>query len=240
VNAQQIESAQEDLTSNSTDKPSEYVQPIVILIDRVEPAAEIDGIRAVAVASVTRYIEDLIASASDHDAEGPLPAVELSAWDLWLAGPFAKSVRRADRPTFAKVIAAFDESDYTLIRVGDAKAIAFRPMPNDSLPKVLSRLQVAGTQLPAGNPSITPVNARLVALDAGLEMSTGKAAAQAAHALFLWFLLDPVKHVQVDCDVQILPHEEFVALRDRVSPTAVIVDAGRTEIAPNSMTAFTI
>ncbi len=83
----------------------------------------------------------------------------------------------------------------------------------------------------------------VIVLNAALEMTTGKAAAQASHALFAWFLtLDPaeklawsIKHTG---DVLILDAEDFKRYPAKAVPGSVIVDAGLTEIEANSTTAY--
>lgn len=211
-------------------EPIPHVQPIVLLIDKTDPADAVDAIRAVALASVGRYARDL--------AAGPLP----DEWAAWLAGAFTKSVRRADAKSFEKVLLSFPPHAFELVTVGRAAAIAFRPMPADQLPKILSRLQVSGTQLDNAGSAPVAAGSPTVRLDADLGMSTGKAAAQAAHALFLWALqhddLLAVHRAGLDCAVRFLPRTEFVDLLAVSGATAVITDAGRTEIEPGSVTAF--
>ena len=209
----------------------EFVQPIVLLVDKVDPADEVDAIRATAIASITAYGKDL--------ADGA-PTL---AWDAWLDGPFAKSVRRADRKTFEKVRAEYPDAIH--VPIGLAEALAFRPLPADQMPRTLSRLQVSGTQLPNERETSPAVpNTPTVFLNADLGMSTGKAAAQAAHALFLWSLqagdLITAYSEGIDCEVKIVGKQEFDEIIDRCRPEAVITDAGRTEIEPGSVTAFAI
>lgn len=204
-----------------TEARNELIQPIVLLVDRDAPAAELDGILAVATASVAAYRED-IANGGD-----------LTGWDEWLSGPFAKSVRRADKKTFGKVQAAFQATHRS---VGTAEALGFRPVPATAMPKTLARLQVSGTTLPVGVPSPAPAGGPGILLNSDLGMSTGKAAAQAAHALFAWYL-----HHQQDTSeagVRYATRDEIEATR-AAHPTAVVIeDAGRTEIEPGSLTAI--
>jgi peptidyl-tRNA hydrolase len=197
----------------------EHVQVIVLLVDRDSPADDRDGIAAAATAAAAAY-----------RASGDDPV-----WDVWLGEAMAKSVRRADAKTFRKVQEQVPGS--TLVVVGDAAAVAFPPMPNDALPKVLSRLQVSGTTLPRHDAAPASAAGSVdVLISEDLNMSTGKAAAQAAHAFLLWVgsALD---------DVTATPRVRFVAADDLVraatthGDAAVIEDAGRTEIAPGSLTA---
>lgn len=209
-----------------TDRAAELVQPIVLLVDRDTPAAEVDGVTAVALAAVAAYRADLAAG------------TDLSDWDAWLSGPFAKSVRRADRKTFDKVDAEF-AGTHAHIVVGTAEALAFRPVPANELPRTLSRLQVAGTTLPARPSEQDAVRpyAVTVALDASLGMSTGKAAAQAAHALLLWVLAhDPA--LPPVCTVLFEDTATIDALVAAHPDAVTIEDAGRTEIEPGSRTAI--
>lgn len=201
----------------------ELVQPIILLVDREEPAGEQHGIAAAALASVQAFLKD---------PDNP-------NWRLWANGAFAKSVRRADAKMFAKVLAAFPE--HTLATVGDASAAGLPPMPAAALPKLLAKLQVSGTQLPAGEP--LPPAPLTIVLNASLEMSTGKAAAQAAHALFAWVLDGKKAAVEAwvasgfPLGVAVLPAKEF-RKGARKSAGPVIQDAGRTEIEPGSTTAY--
>jgi peptidyl-tRNA hydrolase len=205
--------------------PRELVQPIILLVDRVEPADQDAGIAAAALASVQAYLL------------GP----ENPDWQVWAEGAFAKSVRRADAKMFAKVLAAFP--DHALAEVGAARAAGLPPMPADALPKLLAKLQVSGTQLPDGEP-LAPRPLTIV-LNGSLEMSTGKAAAQAAHALFAWLLdagrpaVDAWAEAGFPVGVAHVPAKDFrKGARSAAGP--VIRDAGRTEIEPGSTTAYVV
>ncbi|MFC8304242.1 peptidyl-tRNA hydrolase [Specibacter sp. NPDC057265] len=201
----------------------ELVQPIILLVDREEPASAQHGIAAAALASVQAYLQD----PGNPD------------WQRWAEGAFAKTVRRADAKMFAKVLAAFP--DHALARVGEGCAAGFPPMEADGLPKLLAKLQVSGTQLPAGNP--LPAQPLSIVLNGSLDMSTGKAAAQAAHALFAWLLQSKAAVVQAwiadgfPLGVAALPAKDF-RKGARKSAGPVIADAGRTEIEPGSTTAY--
>nr|WP_256127950.1 peptidyl-tRNA hydrolase [Arthrobacter sp. SDTb3-6] len=140
---------------------------------------------------------------------------------------------------FAKVLAAFP--DHALAVVGRARAAGLPPLPAEALPKLLAKLQVSGTQLPAGEPlALQPL---AIVLNGSLDMSTGKAAAQAAHALFAWVLEAKPAAVEAwvadGCPLSVreLPAKEF-RKGARKSAGPVIQDAGRTEIEPGSATAY--
>ncbi len=210
--------------SDYTERSSEeLIQPIILLVDREEPAGEAHGIAAAALASVQAFL---------HDPENP-------DWRDWASAAFGKTVRRADAKMFAKVLAAFP--DHVLATVGEATAASLPPMPAAALPKLLAKLQVSGTQLPDGEP--LPPAALTIVLNASLKMSTGKAAAQAAHALFAWALESKRAVVEAwaadgfPLDVQQIPAKEF-RKGARKSAGPVIQDAGRTEIEPGSSTAY--
>lgn len=212
--------------SHAPDRASEYVQPIILLVDRTDPAAETDGIAAVALASVTAYWRALHAGA------------DLGPWDEWLSGPFAKSVRRADRKAFSKVHAELQGLDPSHIVCGDAEALAFPPVPAAQLPKALARLQVSGTVLPRravdSNASGAPLT---VVLNEALGMTTGKAAAQAAHALFaLRLARDPYAAVTA-VHIRFADRDEIDQILAVHQDAVTIEDAGRTEIEPGSLTA---
>ncbi|MDO5743830.1 MAG: peptidyl-tRNA hydrolase [Micrococcaceae bacterium] len=201
----------------------ELVQPIILLVDREEPCSEDAGIAVAALASVKALLA--------HPRH--------PYWRIWAQGAFAKSVRRADSKMFAKV--ALEFPDHELARIGTAKALGFAPMQADSLPKRLAKLQVSGTVLPPGEP-MEPSSVSIV-LDGSLGMSTGKAAAQAAHALFAWVLegkpedLDAWRAAGCPLSVERLESKAF-RKNARTADGPVIRDAGRTEITPGSATAF--
>lgn len=201
----------------------ELIQPIILLVDREEPAGEQHGIAAAALASVQAFL---------RDPENP-------DWRVWASGHFGKTVRRADAKMFAKVLAAFP--DHAPVTVGEGSAVGLPPMPAAELPKLLAKLQVSGTQLPAGEP--LPPRPLSIVLNASLEMSTGKAAAQGAHALFAWLLESKPAVVEAwaadgfPLGIRELPAKEF-RKGARKSAGPVIQDAGRTEIEPGSTTAY--
>ncbi len=211
------------MSEYADNSPQELVQPIILLVDREEPASEQHGIAAAALASAKAYLQD----PGNPD------------WRTWADGAFAKSVRRADAKMFAKVLADFPE--HVLATVGEGRAVGLPPMPAANLPKLLAKLQVSGTQLPKG--TSLPAQPLSIVMNASLEMSTGKAAAQAAHALLAWVLESKPAAVQAwaangfPVGVVELPAKEF-RKGARQSAGPVIQDAGRTEIEPGSTTAY--
>lgn len=203
----------------------ELVQPIILRIDKEDPCAQDEGIAAVALASVAAFL---------RDPESP-------AWQAWASGAFAKSVRRANPKIFAKVLEEFP--DHSLIEIGGAQAAALAPLPSDNLPKRLARLQVSGTQLPAMDDVLE--GQVVIVLDGALGMSTGKACAQAAHALFAWLLQARPEVVEewIDSGATLgIRHPARAEFTQGIKHAAgpVIHDAGRTEIEPGSATAYVL
>ncbi|WP_313811325.1 peptidyl-tRNA hydrolase [Glutamicibacter sp.] len=203
--------------------PGELVQPIILRIDKEDPSTEDEGLSAVARAAVIAYLKD----------------PHLPDWQTWAEQAFAKSVRRANPKMFAKVLELFPEA--MVSEVGKAQAVGLPPLPADDLPKLIAKLQVSGTQLPKSDEVLNSVIN--IALNDSLEMSTGKAAAQGAHALFAWLTqADPARIEQwlsahAPVGIRHLSKGEFQQLASRAAGP-VIQDAGRTEIEPGSMTAF--
>lgn len=215
---------------------SALIQPIVLLVDKGDPAGHADAITAAAIASVSAYTH----------AAGQCTTTDPS-WTEWLSGRFTKSVRRADAKTFAK-LAADTELRYSgHALVGKARAIAYAPVSYEDMPKKLARLQVSGTDLPQ-LPALSLARKRsgdpVIVLNGALGMSTGKASAQAAHALFAWHLdrgnTDPDASLHLSsAGLVIASVDDFHGLQT-LAAGPLIVDAGLTEIAPNTATAFVI
>ena len=208
-------------------QPFDKVQPIVLLVDKTAPAAHRDAVAAAAVASVRAY-------AATEESE---------AWENWLYGRFTKTVRRANPTTFARLAA---EAPSGPVTVGGAQAMAFEPVTYEQMPKALAKLQVSGTQLPDDEPAAWPEGAPVVVLNADLDMSTGKASAQAAHALLSWYLELPFAEQLAWAEagwpagVRFIPGERFTETAQGPGTGPLIVDAGMTEIAPDTATAFVV
>ncbi|MDV2977923.1 UNVERIFIED_CONTAM: peptidyl-tRNA hydrolase [Actinomycetes bacterium ARC8] len=203
--------------------PGELVQPIILRIDKEDPSSEDEGLSAVARAAVIAYLQD---------PQNP-------DWQQWASQAFAKSVRRANPKMFAKVLEMFPGQ--MVSEVGKAQAVGLPPLPAADLPKLIAKLQVSGTQLPKADEVLdAKIN---IVLNKSLEMSTGKAAAQAAHALFAWLTEAPAESVEAwlqshaPVGIRHLPRKDFEQL-SRQAAGPVIQDAGRTEIEPGSVTAF--
>ena len=204
--------------------PSDTVQPILLRVDKEDPALHRDAVAAAALACVLAY-----ARRETGDA-----------WDEWVQGRFTKTVRRASPKAFAKLSAGAPSGK---VVVGLAEAAAFEPQRYEDMPRALRSLQVSGTQLPAGKPVPAGPGKPLIVLNQDLDMSTGKAAAQAAHALLAWYLtLGTVQACAYAADpgaaVIEVPAERFRELAAAPEAGPLIVDAGLTEIDPGSATAF--
>lgn len=123
----------------------------------------------------------------------------------------------------------------------EAEVRVFPPVPLDGWPKDLARLQVSGTDLddPAA-PGAVPEGTPVLWMSPELDMSAGKAMAQAGHGaqLLWWALADADRKAWREAGfplaVRTAPAEAWAALTTSGLP--VVRDAGFTEIAPGSCT----
>lgn len=216
------------------DRSQVLVQPIVV----ARSGTHLDTIRATAQASVAVF-----AVPHDHSDFGR------AYYEEWLAGPFTKTVRRASAGQVDSLIAWADAETvpYAVSRVDDSVAVAFPPMSYAEMPRRIAKLRVDGTDFPRATASPTPGAPVLAHVDESL--TTGKAAAAAAHAAWAWML--PREH-SADSDVvasmtnwEAAGHPVAVILEPASTlaqtaalPGAVpIIDSGLTEVAPSTLTA---
>src|SRR5690606_12311713 len=113
-------------------------------------------------------------------------------WEKWLSGRFTKTVRRG---TGAQMDAMREEAA-AIITVGEVEVVGFAPLSYEDMPKALLKMQVANLDRPRGNNEIsgrvhyttgTPASP-VVFVNEDLGMTTGKTAAQVAHAVMAWLI----------------------------------------------------
>lgn len=187
--------------------------------------------------------EDAIAAVVAACVQAYLARPDNTGWLPWLSSSFAKSVRRA-RPADMDATRGLALSDVTF---RTAHALGFAPMQYADMPKTLSRTQVTGTDFPRDGwptPAHDHPDRPTVVIDDDLHLSTGKAAAQAAHGLLAWYLQSPVItqqawiYAQSPFTVTGMSRSKF---RDATRAAAVtITDSGFTEIAPNTCTVLVL
>lgn len=212
---------------------SSPVQPIVVF-----PVGHEETILAAGLASSTLMLESMLDTVENGDRGGEDP------WPLWLLHSFTKSVRRARRQAERDAILELaDTMPCKQVVVGDATAFAFEPMPYEKYPRAIKKLQVSGLDIaarPDGMPACevrsTTGPTPTITLNASLGMTTGKSAAQAAHALGLWGLevtRPELKAWLEDPGARLEFGPVTVPDPDRI----VVRDSGLTEIAAGSHTA---
>ncbi len=208
------------------DHDQRLTMPIVVRIERASPPAHTDVLEAVAKACLAVWLDDR--------ATGEWQA----AFDAWIDGRFRKVVRRARGAHWE----AACRLPGTGIEWRSAQVRAFPPAPADELVAELRRLQVGGTDLPDHEtlppPASLDDSARLW-LNPGLEMTTGKAAAQAGHAsMLVWRALSPEKQDRWrDAGFPLSVRQATAEIWAALEGTAVeVADGGFTEVAPGSVT----
>jgi peptidyl-tRNA hydrolase len=206
----------------------EMIQPIAVLKDPDDPASHEETCLAAALASAA--------------AITAFPDAEL--WEPWYTSGQGKSVRRG-KPKDLRAVTA---QGAVVVRVGRAQAAAMAPTTYPLVGR-MKQLQVAGTEMehtgePVEHslPAPDGVPVLHLAVDTSLDMSTGKAAAQSAHAAFEWAArLSPEQQaawMQAGQPSILTPADAKGMRKARRKATVEIHDAGHTEIAPGSMTAL--
>lgn len=159
------------------------------------------------------------------------------ALDQWYSHRIRKVARRARNKAWD------DVQGLPGVTVGNVRA--FVPSAVQDVPHEIAKLQIKGTELEPGEDLPARYGVPLIALDASLRMSAGKAAAQGGHASMLLAAARDAEWAYrwadagFPLDVRELPREEFSELT--AQPGAVAVrDAGFTEVAPGSTTAVAI
>lgn len=151
----------------------------------------------------------------------------------WVASRIRKIARRARGAHWAAV----QELPGVTVTIGAAQVRALLPGPVDAVPKIVSRLQIGGTDLEADAPGPPPPGVPVIHVNAGLAMTVGKAAAQVGHAAMLY----AAQHGLVDVPpfaVRDASADTWSDLCRAVGAGAAVAvrDAGFTEVAPGTIT----
>lgn len=207
------------MSSSLIEEKTRFVQHIVVSKD----GSHEDTITAVAHASVKVY--------KTYGIIDPI------GWNQWMRDHYTKIVRRADASGFKGVLDSPLRKSY--VKYNKSEAIALEPTLIS--PSVVKRLQVSGTNLdrtgrwpvhePYGNGESLPMI--YVALNLSIGMTTGKAAAQAAHGLFSYVQNEDPNAAYLRWSCTDNP-DIFAALNETASTK--ITDAGFTEIPPGTLT----
>ncbi|WP_060710868.1 peptidyl-tRNA hydrolase [Pseudonocardia sp. HH130629-09] len=205
--------------------------PVVLRIERDPLPVRTALLEAAATAALAVCTDPRAQPGGEwHDAVAP-----------WVDGRIRKIARRA-RGAHWRAVA---ELPGVTVRVGDAEARALLLGPVDGVPKVVARLQIGGTELPADEPGPPDPDAPLVLLSPHAEMTVGKAAAQVGHATMLlgaaagW----PVGAAPV-CAVRAADPATWArmapAADDGTDGVVGVRDAGFTEVDPGTMTCLAV
>ncbi|MFF8945156.1 peptidyl-tRNA hydrolase [Streptomyces sp. NPDC014864] len=209
------------------DRAPQFVLPLVVRIERAAPPARTDALEAAARAVLVMLSDER----SLGDGEWARAVRE------WQDARIRKVVRRARGAEWRRAEAL----PGITVTGKSAEVRVFPPVPLDGWPRELAKLQVSGTDLddpepPAPADPGTPV----LWLSPAVEMSAGKAMAQAGHGAQLawWELTDGEREAWRDAG---FPLAVRTAGPDRWrrltgSGLPVVRDAGFTEIAPGSCT----
>lgn len=175
------------------------------------------------------------------------------AWDSWFSGRITKTVRSSSKPSkvlksaqFAVCAFVLDDGVVSSVDPGSLNsedfgsgssaqvALGFVPCKYEDMPRPVRALQVSGLDYD-GVPSSFGVGVPSVVVDRSLGLSTGKASAQASHALGLWLREQSDEFLD-----RWAVSPSFSFSFDDVLPEGALVcitDAGFTEVAPGTSTA---
>ncbi|MFD8429049.1 MULTISPECIES: aminoacyl-tRNA hydrolase [Streptomyces] len=209
------------------DLAPQFVLPLVVRIERAAPPPRTDALETAARA--------VLVMLGDEQSTGD------GAWARamrdWQDARIRKVVRRARGAEWRRAEAL----PGITVTGKSAEVRVFPPVPLDGWPKDLARLQVSGTDLDdAEPPADADPAAPVLWMNPDLDMSAGKAMAQAGHGAQLawWELSDGERSAWREAgfplSVRTADPARWGGLTTGGLP--VVRDAGFTEIAPGSCT----
>lgn len=227
-----------ETTPTYTDPADEapWAMQVLVRIDKAAPPSHTATLESVASAVAVS-----IASFEVGD-EG-----EQAALARWRAGRIRKIVRRVTKPTW------WDAADLpgSVLVPAPADGVdvrVFAPAPVDQVPGPVARTQVSGLDLPDAGEAATerddPFGVRIY-LTPSVRLSTGKAAAQVAHAAQLVLeqsraLPASAGWVAAGCPVTVRQASVDLWSAPRPHGSVSITDAGFTEIPAGTQTCFAV
>ncbi|MFH0516143.1 peptidyl-tRNA hydrolase [Streptomyces sp. M41] len=205
------------------DAAPQFVLPLVVRIERAAPPARTDALETAARAVLVMLSDER----SVGDGEWAQAVRD------WQDARIRKVVRRARGAEWRRAAGL----PGITVTGGSSEVRVFPPVPLDGWPKELAKLQVSGTDLddPEAPEPADPA-APVLWLNPEVEMSAGKAMAQAGHAAQLaWWELsdedrDAWREAGFPLAVRTATPERWGELTTSGLP--LVRDAGFTEIAP--------
>ena len=152
---------------------------------------------------------------------------------MWVGNRIRKIARRARGAHWEAV----QELPGVTWEVDGAQARALLPGPVTEVPKTVSRLQIGGTELEPDHPGPPVPGVPVIWVNARLEMTVGKAAAQVGHASMLYAAAHRLTVVPAFA-VRDADGEQWAQLCDAAErgEAVAVRDAGFTEVAPGTIT----
>lgn len=200
--------------------------PVVLRLER-PPAARTPVLEAAAAAALAVCLDPR----AEPGGEWHEPVL------TWVESRIRKIARRARGGHWAAV----QELPGVTCEVDGAQARALLPGPVDAVPREVSRLQIGGTDLEPDEPGAPGPGVPVIWLNAALEMTVGKAAAQVGHAAMLFAAARGLDSVPAFA-VRQAGGPQWAALCAQVQAGEAVPvrDAGFTEVAPGTITCITV
>jgi len=225
-------------TSDTSDEDAELVRAMqmVLRVERSEVSGRTPLLEAAASAAVAVCLDERAAPGGEwHEAVA-----------AWVGGRIRKVTRRARGAHWAAVrqlpgvTVAVDGGS------GRGEVRALVPGLVTETPKEVSRLQIAGTDLPYDDPGEPIPGLPVVWLNPAVELTVGKAAAQVGHATMILAAALPAARLAqwradgLRCAVRVATPTGWRAVLDAAAgpgrSSVLVRDAGFTEVAPGTVT----
>ncbi|RPF37012.1 peptidyl-tRNA hydrolase [Streptomyces sp. TLI_185] len=212
---------------NERDQAPQFVLPLVVHIEKAAPPARTDALETAARA--------VLVMLSDERSLGDGEWAQVMR--DWQDARIRKVVRRARGAEWRRAGAL----PGITVSGKSAEVRVFPPVPLDGWPKDLAKLQVSGTDLDDPEPPAEADPAAPVLwLNPDLDMSAGKAMAQAGHGAQLawWELSDEERRAWRDAGFPLAVRSADPGRWAELTTSGLplVRDAGFTEIAPGSCT----